>query len=233
MVLLLYSCTAAVSSNSRLFLFLLYGYTVYCCAIVHAWWMGGLLVGGWCYYCCTAVLLMHCPAATLARRRPLARSIAPSFVPSITRRYRRPGVVGPPSSIARRRPVARSPAVARPLARSLARHRSFVCPPSFARHRSCKKVKSCFFRPARRFCDGLDRPISAPLASYDGESSGDPPVASLALALAPWPARRALKIEKIESVSRVAPPAPRGRAGNVKPALREKTSSKKNVQSIP
>ena len=69
--------------------------------------------------------------------------------------------------------------------------------------------------------DGLARQISAPLASADGESTGDPSVASLALALAPWPVRRALKVEKIESVSRDAPPSPRGRAGDVKPALRQ------------
>ena len=35
------------------------------------------------------------------------------------------------------------------------------------------KVKSCFFRPAGRFRSGLARPISAPLASDDGESTGD------------------------------------------------------------
>ena len=85
---------------------------------------------------------------------------------------------------------------------------------------TCNKVKSCFFRPAGLFRDGLARPISAPLASPDGESTGDPPVASLALTLAPWPARRALKVENIESFSRVAPPSPRCRAGDVKPALR-------------
>ena len=81
------------------------------------------------------------------------------------------------------------------------------------------KVKLCIFRPAGRFRDGLARKISAPLAPADGESTGDPPVASLALALAPWPARRALKVEKIEPVSRDTPPAPRCRAGDVKPAL--------------
>ena len=79
------------------------------------------------------------------------------------------------------------------------------------------KVKLCFFRPAGCFRDGHERQISVPLASDDGESTGDPPVASLALA--PWPARRALKVETIESVSRVARPSPRGRAG-VEPALR-------------
>ena len=82
------------------------------------------------------------------------------------------------------------------------------------------KVKKCFFRPAGRFRDGLARPISSPLALPDGESTGDPPVASLALSLAPWPAPRAHEVEKIEPVSRVTPPTPRGRAGDVKPALR-------------
>ena len=53
------------------------------------------------------------------------------------------------------------------------------------------KVRLFFFRPAGRFRDRLARQISAPLGSYDGESTGDPPVASLALALGPWPARRA------------------------------------------
>ena len=38
--------------------------------------------------------------------------------------------------------------------------------------------------------------MSAPLASADEESTVDPSVASLALALAPWLARRALKVEK-------------------------------------
>ena len=91
------------------------------------------------------------------------------------------------------------------------------------------KVKLCFFQPAGRFHDGLARPISAPLGLADGESTADPPVASLALA--PWPARRAFKVQKIKSVWRVAPPAPRGRAGDVKPALRQ-SSSKRKVQSI-
>ena len=91
----------------------------------------------------------------------------------------------------------------------------------------------CFFRPAGRFRDGLARPISAPLGSADGESTRDPPVASLALALAPWLARGALKVEKFESVSRVAPLAPQGRAGDVKAALRQSHPRNKNVQSIP
>ena len=77
------------------------------------------------------------------------------------------------------------------------------------------------------------RPISAPLGSRDGESAGDPPVASLALALTPWPARRAPKVEKIESVSRVTPTALRGRTGDVKPALRDSHPRKKKVQTIP
>ena len=90
------------------------------------------------------------------------------------------------------------------------------------------KVKFVFFSTGGPFRNGLARPISAPLGSDDGESTGDPPVASLALALAPWPARRALKVEKIESVSRVVPPAPRGRAGDVKPALRQSDPRKKS-----
>ena len=82
------------------------------------------------------------------------------------------------------------------------------------------KVKSCFFRPAGRFRAGLARPMSAPLDSPDGESPGDPPAASLALALAPWPVWRAPKVEKIESVLRVTLPVPRCLAGYVKPSLR-------------
>ena len=102
---------------------------------------------------------------------------------------------------------------------------------------TCNKVKLCFFRPAGRFRDGLARQISAPLGSADGESTGDPPVASLALALAPCPAQRALKAEKIESVSRVAPPAPRGRAGDVKPLcdrviLEKKTLSRSHTFTL-
>ena len=89
-----------------------------------------------------------------------------------------------------------------------------------------------FFSTDGPFRDGLARQISAPLASADGESTGDPSVASLALALAPWPARRALKVEKIESVSLDAPPSPRCRAGDVKPALRWTHRRKKNGQSI-
>ena len=96
---------------------------------------------------------------------------------------------------------------------------------------SYNKLKSCFFRPAGRFRDGLARQISAPLASADGESTGDPSVASLALAL--WPAQRALNVEKNESVSRDAPPSPRCRAGDVKPALRQSHPRKKKIQSIP
>ena len=96
---------------------------------------------------------------------------------------------------------------------------------------TCNKVKSCFFRPAGLFRDGLARPISAPLGSPDGESTGGPPPANLAFALAPWPARRAPKVEKIESISRVTPPAPRGRAGDVKRALRERVILKKKTFS--
>ena len=123
--------------------------------------VGGLLVGGWCY-CRTAVLLLHCPAVTLARRRLLARSIAPSIAPSITRRHRRPGVVGLPSSIARRRPIARSlarpPSLTRRRRRrsgglwppsSLARRRPLVRSPavvrSFARRRSPAVALVCVY----------------------------------------------------------------------------------------
>ena len=63
-------------------------------------------------------------------------------------------------------------------------------------------------------------PVACQLASPHGEHP-TPRRTILALALAPWPAQRALKVEKIESVSRVAPPSPRGRAGDVKPALRQ------------
>ena len=131
-------------------------------------WVSGLFVGGGCYYCCSAVLLLHSPTVTLASRRPLALSIAPSITPLIARRHRRPGVLGPLSSIARRRPIARSrarppslthrhsPAVARPppppsLGRSLA---AIVArPPSPAR--SLARRRS-FVRPLslalRRSC---------------------------------------------------------------------------------
>ena len=114
--------------------------------------MGGLLVGGG-FYCCTAVLLLRFPAVTLARRRPLGRSIArrslagavamasiaavvdrpplPDRSPAVARppslarsRRRRSGGFWPPSSLVRRRPLARSPAVVR----SLARHRSPAVP---------------------------------------------------------------------------------------------------------
>ena len=169
-----HSCTAVVSSNPRLcfYLFLLYSCTVYCCAIVHAWWVGGLLVGGWCY-CCTAVLLLHCPAVTLARRRPLAQSIAPSIAaPSITRRHRRQGVhrwaavvdrpPSPDRSLARS--PARPPSLARrrrrrsgglwppsslarrrPLARSPAVVRSFARRRSFARPPSFARRLTCYY----------------------------------------------------------------------------------------
>ena len=65
------------------------------------------------------------------------------------------------------------------------------------------------FRPAGRFRDSLARPISAPHGSPNGESTWDPPVASLALALAPWPARRAPK-SKILSQFRGSPLRLRG-----------------------
>ena len=96
-----------------------------------------------------------------------------------------------------------------------------------------EQSKILFFRPAAHFRHGLARQISAPLASADGESTGDPSVASLALALAPWPARRALKVEKFESVSRDAPPSKRCRAGDLEPGLRQSHPRKNNVQSIP
>ena len=77
-------------------------------------------MGGWCY-CCTAVMRLHCRAITLARRRPLARSIVPSIAPSIVRCRRRPGVLVPPSSLSLRG----SPAVAcPPPPRSLGRLRA-------------------------------------------------------------------------------------------------------------
>ena len=94
------------------------------------------------------------------------------------------------------------------------------------------KVKWCFFQPAGRFRAGLARPISTPLGSPDGESTGDPPAASLALALAPWPAWRAFKVEKIESYSRMTPPAPPCRAGYVKPALRDSHSRKRRSVNL-
>ena len=135
---------------------------LYCALLCNCTRMvGGLLVGGWCY-CCTAVLLLHCLAVTLASRRPLARSIAPSIAPSITRRHRRPGVVGLPSSIARRRPIARSlarpPSLTRRRRRrsgglwppsSLARRRPLVRSPavvrSFARRRSPAVALVCVY----------------------------------------------------------------------------------------
>ena len=89
------------------------------------------------------------------------------------------------------------------------------------------KVKSYDLRSAEGFRAGLTRSISASLGSADGESTGGPPPASLALALAPWPARRAPKVEKIETVSRVTPPAPPCQAGYVKPGLRYSHSRRK------
>ena len=43
----------------------------------------------------------------------------------------------------------------------------------------------CFFQPAGGFREGLARQISETLASSDGESTGDPSVALLALSLTP------------------------------------------------
>ena len=56
---------------------------------------------------------------------------------------------------------------------------------------------------------------------------------SRALGLSPWPARRALKVKEIESVSLVAPPTLWGREGDVKPVLRQRYPRKIEVQSIP
>ena len=81
------------------------------------------------------------------REFPVSAFLRFSIPPSLVRRHRRPGVLGPPSSTARRRSpaaadVARaafgrrrgSPAVARSPTRSL--DRSFVRPPSLVRRRS-------------------------------------------------------------------------------------------------
>ena len=95
------------------------------------------------------------------------------------------------------------------------------------------KVKPCMFRPAGRIRDALARPISSPLGSPDGELTGYPPVVTVVRALAPRRERRALKVEQIESVVRVTPPAPRCRAGDVRPALRDRHLRNKNVQCIP
>ena len=75
---------------------------------------------------------MHCPAVTLARRRPLAQSIAPSIAPSITRRHRRPGVRRWAAVVDR--PPSPDRSLARPPA--LARRRSLAVVRSFARRRS-------------------------------------------------------------------------------------------------
>ena len=91
---------------------------------------------------------------------------------------------------------------------------------------------SCIFRPAWRCRDGFALLISWPLDSTDGKSTGDPQVGSLALALAPSPLGALQTVEKIEPISRVAPPAPRGRAGDVKPVLQSSHPRKQNVQSI-
>ena len=94
-------------------------------------------------------------------------------------------------------------------------------------------VRSCFFRPPGRFRDGLARPILAPLASHDGESTGDlRPRASPSPS--PRGSRGALSKLKKSSQFRGSPlPAPRGRAGDVKPILRQRHARKKKVQSIP
>ena len=93
-----------VSSNPRLcfFVFLLYSCTVYCCAIVHTWWVDCWWVGGAIaaqLYCC------------YSRPPPPARSVdrAADRAPPPS-----PGRPLPLSSIARSRPIDRSPAVDRP-----------------------------------------------------------------------------------------------------------------------
>ena len=131
--------------------------------IVHPWWAGVLLVGGWCY-CCTAVLLLHCPAVTLARRRPLAQSIAPSIAaPSITRRHRRQGVHRwaavvdrPPSPD---RSLARSPARPPSLARRRRRRSGGLWPPSsLARRRPLARSPAVVRSFARRGSPAVARP---------------------------------------------------------------------------
>ena len=155
---------------------------MYFCGIVHAWWVGGLLVGEWCY-CCTAVTLLHCAAVTLARRCPLAQSIAPLIASSITRRHCRPGVrrwaavvARPPSparSLARPPSCVRSPAVARPPSLARRRRSGGLWPPSsLARRRPLARspaVVRSFVRPpslSRR------RSPAAALVSYLAISSG-------------------------------------------------------------
>ena len=108
-------------------------------------------------------------------------------------------------------------------------------PRDFTSHTSRKrtlynKVKTCFIRLAWRFRDGLARPISVPVGSAHEKSIGRLPAASSPRRLALW-ARRAPKVETIESVSRVTPPAPQCIAGYVKPALR--IILEKRVRSIP
>ena len=96
-------------------------------------------------------------------------------------------------------------------------------PPDFTSHTSRRgtlynEVKSFFFDRRAVFTtawQGRSRRRSAPWT----EIARGPPVTSLALALAPWPAQRPLKDEKVESVSRDTPPYPRCRAVYVKPAL--------------
>ena len=123
-------------------------------------WVGG---GGWCY-CCTAVLLLHCFAVTLARRRPLAQSIAPSIAaPSITRRHRRQGVHRwaavvdrPPSPD---RSLARSPARPPSLARRRRRRSGGLWPPSsLARRRPLARSPAVVRSFARRGSPAVARP---------------------------------------------------------------------------
>ena len=91
-------CCGELKSSSLLFVAAVQLYHVLLCNAVQLYTHGGGLLCGWSYRC-TAVLLWHCPTLTLARRRTLARSIAPL----ITRRHSRPCVVKAPSSIACRR----------------------------------------------------------------------------------------------------------------------------------
>ena len=97
-----------VSSNPRLcfFVFLLYSCTVYCCAIVHTWWVDCWWVGGAIaaqLYCYCTVLLLLSPAAARSLGRSHRRSCAATVA-----RASIAGVVDRPPS------PDRSPATARP-----------------------------------------------------------------------------------------------------------------------
>ena len=132
-----------------------------------------MLVGGGCY-CCTAVPLLHSPAVTRARRRPFARSIAPS----IARHHRRPGVLGPLSSIARRRPIARSPARPSSLARRRLRRSGGLLPPSsLARRRPLARSPAVARSLAGRRSPAVARPppllllLIGPVISQGGDKT--------------------------------------------------------------